>query len=129
MFTHLFSTVEAMFVDLNDGIGFNDIAAFFTAIASICTFLWMLLRPLREQSARWDQFWDDWNGSPASPGRDAVPGVMERLQRIDGEFQRNGGSSLMDMVENNSERLRRMEDEHLQMLKIIMTKGKNNDKS
>ena len=33
----------------------------------------------------------DWEGEEGSPGRDAVPGVMERLNRMDGELSQNGG--------------------------------------
>lgn len=33
----------------------------------------------------------DWEGEEVSPGRDAVPGVMERLNRMDGELSQNGG--------------------------------------
>jgi hypothetical protein len=40
----------------------------------------------------------DWNGEPASPGREASPGVMERLNRLDGELTHNGGKSIKDVV-------------------------------
>jgi hypothetical protein len=46
----------------------------------------------------WDSFMRDWAGEPAAPGRSAVPGVMERLNRIDGELKRNGGSSMKDAI-------------------------------
>ena len=42
---------------------------------------------------------DDWSGEEARPGRDRVPGVMERLNDIDGELKRNGGSSIKDSVD------------------------------
>jgi hypothetical protein len=35
----------------------------------------------------------------ASPGRARVPGVMERLNRLDGELSNNGGSSVKDAIE------------------------------
>lgn len=44
------------------------------------------------------KFQRDWDGDPAEPGRDRVPGVMERLNTIDGELKRNGGESLKDQV-------------------------------
>lgn len=91
-------TTEAV-VSLSDGIGLDDIAAWCVAVTTICTFIWWLLRPLIRQAHRWDAFWDDWNGTPGGPGRDPVPGVMERLQRIDGELKRNGGHSLKDHVD------------------------------
>jgi len=37
-------------------------------------------------------------GEQATEGRDAVPGVMERINRLDGELSHNGGSSLKDIV-------------------------------
>ena len=44
------------------------------------------------------EFHRDWFGEPAAPGRDAVPGVMQRLNAVDGELRRNGGNSLKDQV-------------------------------
>lgn len=45
-----------------------------------------------------DHFLKDWAGEPAGPGRDKIPGVMERLNKIDGELSRNGGKSVKDTV-------------------------------
>lgn len=47
----------------------------------------------------WESFMEDWSGEEARPGRDRVPGVMERLNDIDGELKRNGGSSIKDSVD------------------------------
>lgn len=85
-------------VTLRDGLGFDDIVAYAAGIMTICGFLWWLLRPLVRQAQRFDHFWDDWHGTTGTPGRDAVPGVMERLQRIDGELKRNGGGSMKDRI-------------------------------
>lgn len=61
-----------------------------------------LIKPLFSRTVTlfntWEHFIIDWAGSEASPGRDAVPGVMERLNRIDGELKHNGGSSIKDQV-------------------------------
>lgn len=75
----------------------------------------------------WENFMRDWAGTPAEPGRDSVPGVMERLNRIDGELKHNGGSSMKDQLarlESEMEKadLQRREtnikiDEILKMLK------------
>lgn len=46
----------------------------------------------------WTKFIRDWEGEAATDGRDAVPGVMERINRLDGELSHNGGSSLKDIV-------------------------------
>lgn len=47
----------------------------------------------------------DWAGEPSRDGRDAVPGVMERLNNIDGELKRNGGKSIKDTVTRIEKRL------------------------
>lgn len=53
----------------------------------------------------WENFMRDWAGEPAREGRDAIPGVMERLNNIDGELKRNGGSSIKDAVDRIEQRL------------------------
>lgn len=88
-------------VTFRDGIGVDDLtslAGLISVITVIVGAVWAMLRPIRAQLHRWEDFWDDWTGTPAGPGRSAVPGVMERLQSIDGELTRNGGSSLKDQV-------------------------------
>lgn len=57
-----------------------------------------LFRRTKKLFDTWESFITDWAGSEAAPGRDAVPGVMERLNRIDGELQHNGGSSMKDQL-------------------------------
>jgi hypothetical protein len=46
-----------------------------------------------------DKFRRDWEGEESEPGRDRIPGVMERLNRLDGELSNNGGTSLKDAVD------------------------------
>lgn len=46
----------------------------------------------------WEDFMSDWKGADADAGHDRVPGVMERLNELDGEFKRNGGATLKDAV-------------------------------
>ena len=41
----------------------------------------------------------DWEGEEEEPGRDRVPGVMERLNKLDGELSNNGGSTTKDKVD------------------------------
>lgn len=53
----------------------------------------------------WEQFMRDWAGEPSREGRDAIPGVMERLNNIDGELKRNGGKSVKDTVNRIEKRL------------------------
>lgn len=46
----------------------------------------------------WGQFIVDWNGEDAREGRDEIPGVMARLNKLDGELSHNGGNSIKDVV-------------------------------
>jgi hypothetical protein len=88
-------------VTFADGIGVDDLtwlAGLISVISVIVGAVWAMLRPIRTQLHRWEAFWDDWQGTPARPGHGEVPGVMQRLQSIDGELQRNGGNSLKDQV-------------------------------
>jgi len=88
-------------VTFRDGIGVDDLtwlAGLISVISVIVGAVWALLRPLKRQADRIESFWEDWNGTPARPGHGEVPGVMQRLQSIDGELTRNGGSSLKDQV-------------------------------
>ena len=55
-----------------------------------------------------DRFKRDWEGESEGPGRDRVPGVMERLNKLDGELSQNGGKSTKDTVNkllNNQEQV------------------------
>jgi hypothetical protein len=46
-----------------------------------------------------ENFMIDWSGEEARPGRDRRPGVMERLNEIDGQLKNNGGTSVKDAVD------------------------------
>lgn len=62
-----------------------------------------------------DRFLRDWAGEDEVPGRDRVPGVMERLNRLDGELKRNGGSTMKDAVyriEETATKLATTQEEH-----------------
>ena len=88
-------------VTFADGIGMDDLtwlAGLISAVAVIVGAVWALLRPLKHQADRIEMFWSDWNGTPQRPCHSAVPVVMDRLARIDGELQRNGGNSMKDQV-------------------------------
>ena len=45
------------------------------------------LRWLRPWADGLHAFLEDWQGTPERPGVDAVPGVMEKLRRMDGELR------------------------------------------
>jgi hypothetical protein len=80
-----------------------------TAISSLVLILtaWFLvvkfISPFFKRIASWVATWEgfmrDWSGEEARPGRSRVPGVMERLNSIDGELKNNGGSSVKDAVD------------------------------
>jgi hypothetical protein len=113
-------------VTLRDGLGIDDLtwlAGLISVVAVIVGAVWAMLKPLKRQADRIEMFWSDWNGTPSGPGRSAVPGVMERLQSIDGELQRNGGNSLKDKVLENSRKIdklfRQNESEHTSLANRI----------
>lgn len=66
--------------------------------------LGVLLNPLRKKVKRFtswmERFMRDWEGEEEGPGRDAVPGVMQRLNNMDGELSKNGGfTTVKDRVD------------------------------
>ena len=66
--------------------------------------LGVLLNPFYKKLKRWglwmERFMRDWEGEEESPGRDAVPGVMQRLNNMDGELSKNGGfTTVKDRVD------------------------------
>ena len=73
-------------------------------VAGALISLGILLNQLRKKVKRWAQwmerFMRDWEGEEAEPGRDRVPGVMERINKLDGELSNNGGSTTKDKVDN-----------------------------
>ncbi len=76
--------------------------------------LGFFINKLNKLFATWGKFIRDWEGEDASDGRDAVPGVMARLNKLDGELSHNGGKSIKDMVfrmEVRQDRLERKMEE------------------
>ena len=80
--------------------------SFFTTLGVVTAALLglgALLRPVYRKTKNFlewlERFMRDWEGTPAEPGRDAVPGMMERMNRMDGELSRNGGyTTVKDQV-------------------------------
>lgn len=89
-------------IGLGDGIGLDDVFFMATGIAAVYAAMRLMFGGVAKRTKRFldwqDKFQRDWEGEPEQPGRDRVPGVMERLNAIDGELKRNGGSSLKDQV-------------------------------
>lgn len=69
------------------------------AYFSIVKFLIPLFKRIYKWFVSWELFLIDWSGEDSRPGRDRIPGVMERLNAIDGELKHNGGSSVKDAVD------------------------------
>lgn len=76
-----------------------------TAYFLIVKFIAPFVKRIRNWIRTWENFMVDWTGEEARPGRDKVPGVMERLNSIDGELKNNGGSSIKDAVARIEKRL------------------------
>lgn len=88
-------------------------AAGIVTVGTALGMLWRLLKPICNRihlvMDNIDNFMRDWAGEPAAPGRSAVPGVMERLNRIDGELKRNGGSSMKDALNRVERKLEQID--------------------
>lgn len=85
-------------------------------ILTALTLVVMVGKPLRRLARQNDEFREDWYGTPARPGRAAVPGVPERLALIERELKPNSGSSLRDAVGRVETRLGGVEtrlDDHI----------------
>ena len=76
-----------------------------SALASVFFVIAPSLRKIRLMMSWLEKFRRDWEGEEASPGRDRIPGVMERLNRLDGELSNNGGSSIKDAIERIEKQL------------------------
>ena len=82
-------------------------ATFFTTMGIVTGALisvGVLLSPFYKKIKRWadwmERFMRDWEGEPEEPGRDRIPGVMERLNNMDGELSKNGGfTTVKDRVD------------------------------
>jgi hypothetical protein len=85
------------------------VASGLVSLVIILATIWFAVRPtvkaVSKLTHQLEDFMRDWNGTPQEPGRDAVPGVMERLNRLDGELSRNGGKSVKDTVNRIEKRL------------------------
>jgi HAMP domain-containing protein len=91
------------------------LGAILTALTLVVTVS-RLSRPLRRLARQNEEFRQDWYGTPARPGHDAVPGVPERLRRIEKELHPHGAGTLRDAVNDAESRLKGVEtrlDDHL----------------
>jgi hypothetical protein len=73
-------------------------------VAGALISLGVLFSPFYKKIKRFmhwmERFMRDWEGEEEEPGRDRVPGVMERLNKMDGELSQNGGyTTVKDRVD------------------------------
>ena len=81
------------------------IGAFVGTLTATLMLLTPMFRSMKSLNKKLDTFFRDWEGTPAEPGRDAVPGVMERLNKLDGELSKNSGKSVKDAVARIEKRM------------------------
>jgi hypothetical protein len=74
------------------------------AVISSSIILGWFIKRINGLFKTWAKFIRDWEGEEPSDGRDAVPGVMARLNKLDGELTHNGGKSVKDVVVRTEER-------------------------
>lgn len=91
-------------------------AGVLVALAAAGGVAWRATRSFRHMAQRFEEFIDDWRGTPSRPGVAGRDGVMVRLVAIEGqtqvipdlerrvarvehELRPNGGSSLRDAVD------------------------------
>ena len=103
------------------------IAGVVILVASVLTALGVIFRPgykkVKEFSEWFDQFKRDWSGEEQAPGRDAVPGVMERLNKLDGELSQNSGKSTKDVVNKLLYKQEKVEEKVDIMLEAFVEMG------
>ena len=90
-------------VGLQDGLDFEDIVAFAAGALTMITLYTAFralpfVKRLKAFFTWWEQFKETWDGKEATPGSDRVPGLPERVNSIDGELKRNGGSTVKDAI-------------------------------
>ena len=104
---------------------------FFTSLGIVTgalISLGVILRPAYKkfkEFAEWmERFKRDWEGTPEEPGRDAVPGIMERMNRMDGELSQNGGvTTVKDRVDRLYENQARVIETQDKMLEAFVEMG------
>lgn len=94
------------------------------ALISIGVLLSPLYKKLKRFMQWMERFMRDWEGEEASPGRDRIPGVMERLNKMDGELSQNGGyTTVKDRVDRLYENQARVIETQEKMLEAFVEMG------
>jgi hypothetical protein len=101
------------------------LAASITVVVGAVFAIKQLVSPIFKRlfaaMAAWENFMMDWAGTRGRDGRDGDPGVMERLNKIDGQLSNNGGSSLKDAVDRIEDRIEKS-DKKFQLLEKRIAK-------
>ena len=77
----------------------SSVLVLLTACFAVSRVVSPVVKRIKEIGKNLDNFIEDWHGTSAREGRGGVPGVMHRLNNIDGQLTHNGGSSIKDAVE------------------------------
>ena len=77
----------------------SSVLVILTACFAVSRVISPVVKRIKEIGQNLDNFIEDWHGTAARDGRRAVPGVMQRLNNIDGQLTNNGGSSIKDSVD------------------------------
>lgn len=93
-------------VGFADGIGGDDVIAFCVGGTAVLTFCLLLfgkfiapvMRRVNKGLDWFEKFREDWDGRIGDAGHARIPGVMERLNNIDGEFKRDGNGSMKSQI-------------------------------
>ena len=89
-------------------------AGYIVLIGGALGIIWQVIYPIIKKTKhlleQLSRFTVDWFGEDEAPGRDAVPGVMERLNRIDGELKHNSGSSMKDAIKRIELKLKKIDE-------------------
>ena len=106
---------------------FEAVAGALILIASTLAALGVIFHPIvkrfREVNDWMEHFKRDWMGEEEAPGRDRVPGVMERLNKLDGELSQNSGKSTKDVVNKLFHKQEQIETKVDSMLEAFVEMG------
>jgi hypothetical protein len=83
------------------------------AVGGAFGIVWRLFRPIARKTKALmealDLFTTDWFGEKARPGHKAVPGVMDRLQKLENELTHNGGTSMKDALKRVEDKINQID--------------------
>lgn len=99
-------------------ITIGQISAYAVFLAGVVLFIWKVVPGLRKAI----RLVDDLTGTPARPGFDPRPGLMERVATIEKEVSYNGGQSLKDAVRDSRAEVAELKDtfhQHLEQPPIV----------